>query len=119
MEVIAGDARHPSALEIFDRLRPEFPRLSLGNVYRNLGILVEQGRIEALDLGHGVIRYDAARKRHYHFVCKRCGRIYDLPGPEGDDLERALKNLSPHLIEEHNIQLFGVCNNCQKRLKNK
>lgn len=118
-EIISGSSKHPSALEIFDELRREYPRLSLGNVYRNLGILVEQEKIEALDLGHGITRYDATRVSHCHFVCRHCGRVYDLPLPGSSKIDRALQCLSPHRIESHRIQLFGVCIRCQNKPKSR
>ena len=36
---------HPTAEMIYARLKPEIPELSLGTVYRNLTVLLEEGQI--------------------------------------------------------------------------
>jgi Fur family peroxide stress response transcriptional regulator len=44
----------------------EFPSLSMGNVYRNLNILIEQGLIGRIDFGSTFDRFDANIDPHYH-----------------------------------------------------
>ena len=45
LEILKSTEMHPTATWIYDQLKKEYPSLSLGNVYRNLNILVEQGSI--------------------------------------------------------------------------
>ncbi|MDZ7797730.1 MAG: transcriptional repressor [Candidatus Marinimicrobia bacterium] len=42
LAVLNSTRSHPTAAWLYDRLKPEFPSLSLGTVYRNLRILEEQ-----------------------------------------------------------------------------
>ena len=55
---------HPTASWIYEKLKHEFPSLSLGNVYRNLSILVEQGCIQELKFGSTFDRYDGNVNPH-------------------------------------------------------
>ena len=57
----------------------EFPNISLGTVYRNLNLLVELGEVQKLTFGDGKDHFDADTSLHYHFVCRSCGAVIDLP----------------------------------------
>ncbi len=73
---------HPCAEWVYRRLKPDFPDLSLGTVYRNLTLFKEQGLIRSLGGVDGVERFDANMEPHAHFLCRQCGSIADLPQPE-------------------------------------
>ncbi len=88
------------------------PSLSLGNVYRNMAILLEEGRIQGGEFGRGTIRYDAVTSSHYHFVCERCGAVSDFAMPARDDITALAGRFSPHHIAGHTIRFYGVCADC-------
>ena len=70
---------HPTADALYLSIREEFPNISLGTVYRNLNLLVELGEIISFTCGDGSVHFDYTTSPHYHFVCKSCGHIIDLP----------------------------------------
>ena len=70
---------HPTADALYTSIREEYPNISLGTVYRNLNLLVELGEIQKLTCGDGADHFDADTTPHYHFVCRDCGQVYDLP----------------------------------------
>ena len=69
---------HPTADTIYAGVRDEYPNISLGTVYRNLMVLRDTGKIRTVDVGDGVIHFDADTSEHNHFICTRCGRVEDL-----------------------------------------
>lgn len=77
-EYLCGSVEHPSADMIYDDLRREMPNLSLGTVYRNLKQLEDMHMVQRITTPQNVERYDARCDDHAHFVCDRCGRVYDL-----------------------------------------
>ena len=79
---------HPTANWLFGRLKKEFPNLSMGTVYRNIGILVQQGLIGRIAFGSTFDRLDANIAEHYHFICERCDAIIDLEIPLARGLEK-------------------------------
>jgi Fur family transcriptional regulator, peroxide stress response regulator len=111
-EVLAASKAHPTAQDVYDRLKKEMPHLSLGNVYRNIAILLEEGRIQGGEFGSGMVRYDAVTGAHYHFVCERCGTVSDFAMPAQDDITAAARRFSEHRIAGHTIRFFGVCADC-------
>ena len=70
---------HPTADVIFAELRQKDPSISLATVYRNLKLLSDLGEIRKLSFVSGADRFDPTVKPHYHFVCERCGKVYDIP----------------------------------------
>lgn len=117
LELLKSTTSHPTAQEIYDQLRPDFPHLSLGTVYRNLNILVEQGQILRLQNGSTFDRYDGNTTAHYHFICTVCKRVYDLPMSPFCDLEEIASQQSAHAIRSHQLDFFGVCAHCRKEAK--
>ena len=67
---------HPSAEIIFKKVRKKLPRISLGTVYRNLKVMKERGDI--LEISSQIARYDGDVSSHSHFVCEKCGEIFDI-----------------------------------------
>lgn len=106
---------HPTAQMIFDGIRAEFPHLSLGTVYRNLNILVEQGKVRRLQYGSTFDRYDADVYEHYHFICEQCGKVYDLLLEPEEDLEKLAEQNSAHSVNGHKIDFFGICVECRRK----
>lgn len=105
---------HPTAENIYTEIRKEFPKISLGTVYRNLNLLVEQGEILRLNCGDGVEHYDAIIEPHNHFVCRQCGAIIDLEMNAPINIEEEAKNKFPGRIEGYEVYFRGICGDCLK-----
>ena len=112
LEVLCQTKSHPTANWIYDQLKPEFPSLSLGTIYRNLGILEEQGLLKKLHSGSTFDRYDAITKPHTHFCCSECGNIYDMRDVEIPEIVRTANKQTPHKIQEINLSYLGICESC-------
>jgi Fur family peroxide stress response transcriptional regulator len=111
-EAILSSKSHPTAQEVYGALKAELPSLSLGNVYRNIAILLEEGRLQAGEFGSGTVRYDAVTAGHYHFVCERCGAVSDLDMPADEGITAAARRLSPHRVSGHTVRFYGTCAGC-------
>lgn len=107
---------HPTADTLYMSIREEFPNISLGTVYRNLNLLVEMGEVRKLSCGEGADRFDADTRPHYHFVCRHCGDVIDLPMETLDAMNQAAQEHCPGRIESHITYFYGVCENCLKKV---
>ena len=114
LELLQSTGRHPTADWVYERLKGEFPNLSMGTVYRNLNILIDQGLIRKIDFGSTFDRFDANIRPHYHFVCERCGSIIDLELPVDDSLNQRVTQATPYAAHRHRIEFFGVCDRCRE-----
>lgn len=114
LELLQGTQSHPSADWIYERLKKDFKNLSMGTVYRNLGILIDQGFVRKIDFGSTFDRFDANMAKHYHFLCERCGAISDIEMPFDDLLNRKAARAGRLEVRHHRIEFFGVCGKCGK-----
>ena len=76
---LAADPTHPTAQELFERLRPTLPTMSFATVYNTLDALAQAGLCAALSLAPGPSRFDPNMLPHHHAVCDRCGEVRDIP----------------------------------------
>jgi Fur family peroxide stress response transcriptional regulator len=76
---LASDPTHPTAQELFERLRPALPTMSFATVYNTLDALAGAGLCAALSLAPGAARFDPNMLPHHHAVCDRCGLVRDIP----------------------------------------
>jgi Fur family peroxide stress response transcriptional regulator len=118
LEALCSTDTHPTASWLYDQLKPEFPSLSLGTVYRNLGILEEQGLVKKLPFGSTFDRYDAKTYPHTHFCCNECGNIYDMSELDHHKVVEEASTSTNHHIHHVVMNYYGVCETCLKNKEN-
>jgi Fur family peroxide stress response transcriptional regulator len=119
---LASDETHPTAQEIFERLRPGLPTMSFATVYNTLGALSSAGLCAALSLSPGSGRFDPNMSPHHHIVCDVCGSVRDLPpalpgsaGTPDANSTKAVAQLAPGFELRSVERIFrGVCVSCAK-----
>jgi Fe2+ or Zn2+ uptake regulation protein len=119
-DAIERHGGHLTADEVYKLVKRRFPRLSLGTVYRNLRVLVEQGKLRELDFGMAVTYFETVKDSHYHMICRVCGSITDAEMPVERRLQSVVaqaRNLGGFQIEEHRLDFIGVCAACQSKPK--
>jgi Fe2+ or Zn2+ uptake regulation protein len=115
VRILARSRRALEPLELYDAVRREVPGVGLVTVYRTLEALEELGLVQRIHESGGCRRYLRAPQGHQHvLLCRRCGQaeLFD-----GDDLEPLFEQVAArwgYHIEEHWLQLFGLCPECQK-----
>lgn len=103
---------HPSAEMIYSDLRGSIPNLSLGTVYRNLGLLEKLGQIRKIAVLDNVERYDAKTDPHGHFVCAYCGCIHNM-APIDESYIQQCSGLSGGMtVTRTDITFYGCCETC-------
>ena len=114
-EFLAGTKEHPTADTVYMHVREEFPRISLGTVYRNLNLLADIGEIAKITTPDGGDRFDAATKPHYHVICTSCGRVIDLEMEPMDSIEKQAQTCFVGSIDHPTALLYGSCRDCLKK----
>lgn len=115
LEILKEQRVHLTASELHAQLRNEFRTLSLGNVYRNLHILVDHGEVARLPLPTGTDVYEAVRDDHVHVICPTCGAIEDAELPEdlADPLTRWSQRVAGDTASSLRIELVRQCAACR------
>jgi len=114
LEVLEAARDHPTASEVYERVRAVSPGIGGATVYRTLALLVASGRALELNLGDGAAaRYDANTDRHDHAVCDGCGRAVDIDHPVPDGMVAEIARRSGFAITGYDLQFRGLCPDCQ------
>jgi Fur family peroxide stress response transcriptional regulator len=101
---------HPVAEEVYQRLKPANPSISLGTVYKTLDTFVESGLINRVFTEEGGKRYDPNTVAHSHIYCSNTKEIIDFEDTELDQLlldffeRRSMENFE---IKALSVQLTG------------
>lgn len=98
---------HPTATEIYDMVREQYPSISLATVYRNLTEFSHEGSALMLHAGDGMVHFDGCTRPHDHFVCERCNGVSDIEA--GDDCPSEMLGNS---VSRRSIFYYGVCRDC-------
>lgn len=70
---------HPSADEVWTRVRKHFRHVSRATVYNTLNLFVAHGLLRQFTLNEGRVVFDPKTQDHHHLVDEDSGRIYDVP----------------------------------------
>ncbi len=104
---------HPSAEMVYAQLKPDYPDLSLGTVYRNLAMFKAQGEVMSIGSVNGVERFDGNTAPHVHFICTDCSSVDDLPQiavPEA--LNQEVISQTGNRIDLCQLTFVGQCRRC-------
>lgn len=114
LKVLRNTKSHPNAFWIYEQVRKEIPKISLGTIYRNLNLLRDKGEILELYFSRPFSRFDGNTTNHYHFICHNCELIFDLDEPVDKKLDRKIAQKTGFKISLHRLEFQGLCPNCQK-----
>lgn len=118
MDYLMVHRTHPTVDEIYTALAPSIPTLSKTTVYNTLKLLSEHGAVQTLTIDERNTCYDADPTPHAHFLCKCCGRIYDVKCKEQYPATDDFIEADGHEIQEVHYYYKGICKQCtaEKRL---
>ena len=104
---------HPSAEVVYKEVKKKLPNISQGTVYRVLNNFKKKGHIHAIDT-KDTVHFDADVSDHAHFICEKCGEVYDVI----DECSKCgiLKNKKTKVgsINSFKVNFYGICKNCKR-----
>lgn len=109
---------HPTAETVYFHVKEDFPNISLGTVYRNLGLLADLGEIQKIPAKDGGDRFDGNAEPHYHFFCTECGCVMDLDMEPMKEIDALADKSFSGVIEGHTAEFYGKCPDCAKKSAN-
>ncbi|MGH9456601.1 MAG: Fur family transcriptional regulator [Thermoanaerobaculia bacterium] len=109
---VAAHRGHPTAEQILQGVRRGIPGIGLATIYRNLDVLVADGRLSRT-VHEGVARYEARTDPHPHFRCERCGAVTDVDLDVAPLLRAAARRTGGE-ISAVEVEVRGVCARCRE-----
>ncbi len=78
-DALMGKRDHPTAVEVFMRVKGKMPSISLATVYNCLETLTDCGLVKSVNHDREPSRYCPNLQEHAHFFCTDCGGVADIP----------------------------------------
>ena len=115
LKVVLDSYNHPDAKEIYRLVKKNIPNISLGTVYRNLNILVNEGLIRKIFIYNGNDRYDKMLTNHNHVICQKCGKLHDISFLLNESNINMFEKETGFKITDCNFNINGICSDCMKK----
>ena len=114
LQCICSTDTHPSAEWVYTQLKPQIPDLSLGTVYRNINMFLEEGTIVSVGVVAGLERFDGNTAPHVHFVCEGCGAVLDIGSIQVPmELTSLAQEATGGSVHSCSLSFSGLCARCK------
>ncbi|MBM4329375.1 MAG: transcriptional repressor [Deltaproteobacteria bacterium] len=115
LRILSASEDHPTAEQIFEKVKTEFPTTSLATIYKTIALLKSLNEVLELGFPDGSNRYDGNKPfPHPHVVCVRCRKIMDPELISLDELKDEISKKTGFRIQHHRLDFFGLCRECQE-----
>jgi len=104
---------HPSAENIYNKIKSYYPNVSLTTIYRTLETFEHLGLISVVNTLSNAARYDANLAPHTHVVCVVCKRISDIYDLDLNAVDFATD--TEYEVLGYDLLLKGICPECRQK----
>ena len=108
---------HPTAIEVFLRVKERLPRISLATVYNCLETLTACGLVKHVNIDRQSARYCANLEDHGHFFCDECGVVIDVPLKPKMRAQDPWELPQNAVVSHQEVALRGLCPECARHRK--
>lgn len=116
LKLLVSSEEHPSAAQLHEQLKQNFPTTSLATVYKTLNVLKEMGEVIEMGFSNGDNRYDGAHPyAHAHLVCVQCQRIEDASLSITPKTLQEVARQAGYKFIGHRLDLYGLCQTCREQ----
>lgn len=112
LEAVQASDDHPTAPQIYQRVRRRYPGIAYATIYNALRWWVERGELREFTFGDAAARYDRNRDRHDHAICTRCGALLDVEVRLPKKILDQVRRRTGLKIASHHVQFLGLCARC-------
>jgi Fe2+ or Zn2+ uptake regulation protein len=114
--LIENTGKFLSVEEIYLKSKDKYQRTNLSTIYRNMEVL------EAIDIVHKTSINGSSSSyeitcndhHHHHVICKNCGKTETIDFCPLKEIASKVNN-SGFTVTDHKLELYGYCNNCDKK----
>jgi Fe2+ or Zn2+ uptake regulation protein len=113
-DVLLHKLDHPTAEDVFMRVKRTMPEISHATVYNCLDALVQSGLVRQVRLERGAARYCPNMEEHCHYFCSSCGAVFDVALPAESPTMPRPKGFK---VDHYEIAVHGLCADCGGKAK--
>ncbi len=115
LDTLSKNAIHPTAEALLEFLKRDDSNVGMTTLYRNLNQLADAGLIKKIDGLEPSAHFDHNTFEHYHFICEKCKKVYDIPSSVAPDLVKNTTEVTGFDITSHDIVFHGICSECKRK----
>lgn len=120
LETLYNSDEHLTPEGLHHLIQERHPELKTGiaTVYRTLSLLEESNVVTSLSFGAQGKKYELGAKEHHdHFICTNCGKITEFVDDEIEKRQHAIAKMLNFKMQDHSMQIYGICSDCQAENK--
>lgn len=114
-DVLMSDRTHPTAVEVFTKVRAKVANISLATVYNCLDTLTACGLVKTVAHEREPARYCPNLDEHAHFFCDTCGTVTDIPVRPRKQPQDAWDFPAGFTVSHHEVSFSGTCPACASK----
>ena len=111
-EVLMAHRDHPTATDVFLRVKDRMPTISLATVYNCLETMAQCGVVRQVNVDREPSRYCGNMTEHGHFYCQSCGAVRDVDLRSPRTPEDYLVIPDGSIVEKMEVGARGLCPEC-------
>lgn len=120
LEMLYNSDEHLTPEGLHHLIQEKYPELGTGiaTVYRTLSLLEDSDMVTSLSFGAQGKKYELGAKDHHdHIICTSCGTITEFVDEEIERRQKEITQSLGFVMQEHSMQIYGICKNCQETKK--
>ncbi len=119
--ILKESKEHPNVEMIYQKLKPNYPAMSLATVYKTVDVLKTVGLVQELNVGEGGLRYDGWTEPHSHTYCEKCNKVSDIENipqdyVQSEELFQKVKEETGLDVSTAQLYFYGICADCQAQM---
>ncbi len=115
LDTLKENVVHPTAEFLYEKVREKDSKISLATLYRNLNQLAQNKIIKKIDGLETSSHFDHNTHAHYHFICSKCKRVFDIDADVAPNLIINTESKTGFTIQNHDITFSGICADCKNK----
>jgi len=111
-EILENNTSHPSAEEIYKKVKGIYPTVSFTTIYKTLEVLRELGEVKELTIDDARKHYDPNTSTHHHIICSSCKKILDVFEDFSSHVKLPESFKADYTVSDFQVSFYGICKEC-------
>lgn len=103
---------HISIEDLYEKIRPDFPSISLATLYKNMHAMLKNKLLTEVKLENSKTHFEIFSDNHAHLYCEICRALIDFD-IEFEKLNSEILKSRGFLLNKTNLTFSGICISCQ------